>query len=87
MPLLRVAITFRAWLLGPSRAFSKRSYVDPLGQIEQCHGHVRGAHAIKDVPLHLGDRDHHPVVRCGHFVGQLVERHLFIHSLLAMYAA
>lgn len=87
MSLLRVSVTFGTWFLRSPGAFSIRPQVHPLRQIEQRRRQFRGAHASKDVPLLLGDRDHHAVVRRGHFGGQLVEGYLIIDLLLAMHAS
>ena len=73
----------RVRFLRPSRTFPEGLQTHALRQFNQDGSEVCCAHGIKHVPLGLGDRDHHTVVRRGDFVRDRVERHLFIHDLLA----
>ena len=42
------------------------------GQIKQDCRQIHGVHGIKDVPLGLGNRNHHAVVGAADFQGQIV---------------
>ena len=75
----------RARFLRPPRTFSHRLQTDLLGQVKQDGRQVCRAHRIKHVPLRSRNRDHHPVIGRRNFVGDRVQRHLFIHRLVAMH--
>jgi len=87
MPLPGWPFILRARFLGPSRAFSESVKTHTSSQFNQDSGPVRRPHGIEHVPLALGDRDHHAVIRHRNLVRDIGERDLFIHGLLAMNAA